>query len=132
MSKFLKLNAIGADLFTEEIILNSDYVIVVEKEVNINEDEELSDFVERKKWDISAASLIIKQDAIDFIDYVCERGRCLMERYFSIKEIAQTGICSEATVKRWIASGKLKSYKFGRSRKIAESDLNEFIKTCRR
>ncbi|HHF1113699.1 helix-turn-helix domain-containing protein [Haemophilus influenzae] len=42
------------------------------------------------------------------------------------------GICSEATVKRWIASGKLKSYKFGRSRKIAESDLNEFIKTCRR
>ncbi|HHF3652455.1 TPA: helix-turn-helix domain-containing protein [Haemophilus influenzae] len=63
---------------------------------------------------------------------VCERGRCLMERYFSIKEIAQTGICSEATVKRWIASGKLKSYKFGRSRKIAESDLNEFIKTCRR
>ena len=54
-----------------------------------------------------------------------------MERYFSIKEIVQTGICSEATVKRWISSGKLKSYKFGRARKIAESDLNEYIKTCR-
>ena len=54
-----------------------------------------------------------------------------MERYFSIKEIVQTGSCSEATVKRWIARGKLKSYKFGRSRKIAESDLNEYIKTCR-
>ncbi|HHF1127672.1 TPA: helix-turn-helix domain-containing protein [Haemophilus influenzae] len=63
---------------------------------------------------------------------ICERGGFLMERYFSIKEIVQMGICSEATVKRWIASGKLKSYKFGRSRKIAESDLNEFIKTCRR
>lgn len=53
------------------------------------------------------------------------------ERYFSIKEIVETGLCSEATLKRRMKEGKLKSYKLGRSRKIAESDLKEYLKTCR-
>ncbi len=53
------------------------------------------------------------------------------DRYFSIKEIAETGLCSEPTIKRWIASGKLKSYKFGRSRKVAESDLNAYLAICK-
>ena len=50
---------------------------------------------------------------------------------FQLKEIAETGLCSEPTIKRWIASGKLKSYKFGRSRKVAESDLNAYLAICK-
>ena len=51
------------------------------------------------------------------------------ERYFSVREIVETGLCSEATLKRRMKEGKLKSYKLGRSRKIAESDLNAFLAT---
>ncbi|WP_434321498.1 hypothetical protein [Haemophilus influenzae] len=105
MSKFLKLNAIGADLFTEEIILNSDYVIAVEKEVNINEYEELSDFVEREKWDISAASLIIKQDAIDFIDYVCERTWDLVPDKFAACPADLSALCIGSN-RLWVTNSK--------------------------
>ncbi|HED4409022.1 TPA: helix-turn-helix domain-containing protein, partial [Pasteurella multocida] len=34
--------------------------------------------------------------------------------------------------KRLVASGKIKSLKIGRSRKIAESDLKEYIISCQK
>ena len=40
------------------------------------------------------------------------------DRYFSIKEIAETGLCSEPTIKRWIASGKLKSISLAEAGKL--------------
>ncbi|HHT7855887.1 helix-turn-helix domain-containing protein [Pasteurella multocida] len=53
-------------------------------------------------------------------------------KYFSIQELARRGLGSESKIKKLVASGKIKSFKIGRSRKIAESDLNEYIKSCRR
>ncbi|EJZ80451.1 TPA: helix-turn-helix domain-containing protein [Pasteurella multocida] len=53
-------------------------------------------------------------------------------KYFSIQELAQRGLGSESKIKRLVASGKIKSLKIGRSRKIAESDLNEYIKSCQK
>lgn len=52
-------------------------------------------------------------------------------RYFSIKELVEKGLGSKAKLDRLIASGKLPSYKFGRSRKISETDLNNYLKSCR-
>ncbi len=51
-------------------------------------------------------------------------------KYFSIQELVQRGLGSEAKIKRLVASGKIKSLKIGRSRKIAESDLKEYIISC--
>ncbi|MFC0992328.1 helix-turn-helix domain-containing protein [Pasteurella multocida] len=53
-------------------------------------------------------------------------------KYFSIQELAMRGIGSESKIKRLVSSGKIKSFKIGRYRKIAESDLNEYIKSCQR
>ncbi|HDR1856410.1 TPA: helix-turn-helix domain-containing protein [Pasteurella multocida] len=53
-------------------------------------------------------------------------------KYFSTQELAQRGLGSESKIKRLVASGKIKSLKIGRSRKIAESDLNEHIKSCQK
>ncbi|HDR1116875.1 TPA: helix-turn-helix domain-containing protein [Pasteurella multocida] len=53
-------------------------------------------------------------------------------KYFSIQELVQRGLGSEAKIKRLVASGKIKSFKIGRSRKIAESDLKEYIISCRK
>ena len=49
------------------------------------------------------------------------------EKYLSPNDLIQKGIASKATIHRWIKNGKLKSYKFGRSRLIAESDLLAFM-----
>ncbi|ODS44890.1 transcriptional regulator [Pasteurella multocida] len=53
-------------------------------------------------------------------------------KYFSIQELVQRGLGSEAKIKRLLASGKIKSLKIGRSRKIAESDLKEYIISCQK
>ncbi len=53
-------------------------------------------------------------------------------KYFSIQELVQRGLGSEAKIKRLFASGKIKSLKIGRSRKIAESDLKEYIISCQK
>ncbi|BDE03022.1 helix-turn-helix domain-containing protein [Pasteurella multocida] len=53
-------------------------------------------------------------------------------KYFSIQELVQRGLGSEAKIKRLVASGKIKSLKIGRSRKIAESDLKEYIISCQK
>lgn len=53
------------------------------------------------------------------------------ERYFSVKELVERGIGSAATIGRLIRSGKLRSYKLGGSRKIAESDLAAYLNSCR-
>ncbi|WP_052121878.1 helix-turn-helix domain-containing protein [Gallibacterium anatis] len=52
----------------------------------------------------------------------------LDERYFSISDLVKKGIGSKSTIQRFIKTGKLKSYKFGCSVLIAESDLLEFMK----
>ncbi|OZN24893.1 transcriptional regulator [Actinobacillus seminis] len=39
---------------------------------------------------------------------------------------------SKAKIKRMISSGKLPSYKFGRSRLISEIDLVNYIKSCQK
>lgn len=53
-------------------------------------------------------------------------------KYFSIQELAQRGLGSESKIKILVASGKIKSLKIGRSCKRAESDLDEYIKSCQR
>ncbi|HDR1285888.1 TPA: helix-turn-helix domain-containing protein [Pasteurella multocida] len=54
-----------------------------------------------------------------------------MRNIFQFKN-SQRGLGSESKIKRLVASGKIKSLKIGRSRKIAESDLNEHIKSCQK
>lgn len=49
------------------------------------------------------------------------------ERYFSVNDLVEKGIGSKATIFRFVKSGALKSYKFGRSLLIAESDLIAFM-----
>lgn len=48
-------------------------------------------------------------------------------RFFTISDITNCLGVSSRTVRRWIASGELKAHRFGRSVRIAESDLNDFI-----
>lgn len=48
-------------------------------------------------------------------------------RFFTIRQVAQLIDVSIRSVRRWIASGELKTHRFGRSVRIAESDLNDFI-----
>ncbi len=49
------------------------------------------------------------------------------EKYFSISDLVKKGIGSKSKIQRLIHSGKLRSWKFGRSRLIAESDLINFM-----
>ncbi|WP_424411176.1 helix-turn-helix domain-containing protein [Pasteurella sp. PK-2025] len=53
-------------------------------------------------------------------------------RYFSIQELSKKGLGSVSKLKRLVADGKIKSFKIGRSRKIAESDLVEYINSCQK
>lgn len=53
-----------------------------------------------------------------------------MEKYYSVKELIEYGLGSESTIFRLIRSNKLKSCKFGRSRKVPESALEDYISSC--
>lgn len=53
-------------------------------------------------------------------------------KYFSINDLVEKGMGSKAKIKRMISSGKLPSYKFGRSRLISEIDLVNYIKSCQK
>lgn len=45
----------------------------------------------------------------------------------TVKDVAKRLTVSDKTVKNWIKNGSLKAYKFGRSYKVDEIDLLEFI-----
>ncbi|MCI7719079.1 helix-turn-helix domain-containing protein [[Pasteurella] aerogenes] len=53
-----------------------------------------------------------------------------MEKYYSVKELVDCGLASESTIFRLIRNKKLKSFKFGRSRKIPESEVKAYISSC--
>jgi excisionase family DNA binding protein len=52
-------------------------------------------------------------------------------RFFTIPEIAEQLRVSERTVSRRIASGELKSHKFGAAVRISEDDFRAFVATQR-
>ena len=54
-----------------------------------------------------------------------------MSRFFSIGEVARNLGVSTRTVQRWIASGELIAHRFGRTVRIAESDLILFLEKHR-
>jgi len=47
--------------------------------------------------------------------------------YLSRRDISQIAGVSLATVDRWLASGRLRSSRCGRIRRVARSDLDQFI-----
>lgn len=49
------------------------------------------------------------------------------EKYYTIKEVAETLKVAYLTVYRWIKSGKLPSYKAGKQYRIKKNDLDTFI-----
>ena len=52
----------------------------------------------------------------------------IMEKYYSAKEAAEEFNLSEKTLKDWLRAGKIKGEKVGRSWKIAESVLRDYLK----
>ncbi len=53
--------------------------------------------------------------------------------FLTCEEVSQKTGFALATIWKWIRQKKLPAYRFGRSYKIKESDLNEFLKarkTC--
>ena len=53
------------------------------------------------------------------------------EKYYSVKELAEKFDVCELTILRKVRSGKLKSVKPFRDYRISESDLQEYIKSCK-
>ena len=81
MSKFLKLNAVcfsNGSFRTERIVLNSDFIIGFYPECNIKDGENIEDFVART-LDIDASMILLKKDAIEIVDYQCERAVCFLD-----------------------------------------------------
>ncbi|WP_443090352.1 helix-turn-helix domain-containing protein [Basfia succiniciproducens] len=50
------------------------------------------------------------------------------EHYYSIKELVEKGLGSKATLHRMIKNGRLKKVKFGRSTRIAESEIARYLR----
>lgn len=56
------------------------------------------------------------------------RGLKMLEnKYFTVQQLVKKGLGSKAKIHRLISSGKLRSFKLGRSRKIAESAVEEYL-----
>jgi excisionase family DNA binding protein len=51
----------------------------------------------------------------------------MMEKFFSIKEVAEQQRVHANTVRAWIAKGWLKAHKVGGRVRIYESDLQAFL-----
>ncbi len=51
--------------------------------------------------------------------------------FWTVKGIADHLDVSTRTVMRWIADGDLIAHKFGRSTRISDADLADFIRICR-
>jgi len=50
-----------------------------------------------------------------------------MEKLYSIKELSEYLKVHQGSIRRWIASGKLKSSRIGGAIRITENQLQEFI-----
>jgi excisionase family DNA binding protein len=53
------------------------------------------------------------------------------ERYLTLPEVAERLKVSRRTIYRWIKSGDLNAYQFGREYRITESALKEFLEAHR-
>lgn len=51
--------------------------------------------------------------------------------FLKIKDIAATLRVTERTVRRWIASGELPTYRFGGSLRISPQDFEAFVRASR-
>jgi excisionase family DNA binding protein len=52
---------------------------------------------------------------------------CVVDKLYTIPEVAEIIKCSRRGVEEWIKSGKLKHVKIGRLIRIKEKDLQNFI-----
>ncbi len=50
------------------------------------------------------------------------------DRYQTVKELAERLEISEATVRQWIKSGDLRAIDIGKGWRIADTDLDRFLK----
>ena len=53
------------------------------------------------------------------------------ERYLTLPEVAERLKVSRRTIYRWIKSGDLDAYQFGREYRITESALKDFLEAHR-
>lgn len=53
------------------------------------------------------------------------------DQLLTTKEVAERLSVSKTTVKRWIADGKLKAYKFGRDYKVEARSVEALISSSR-
>ncbi len=51
------------------------------------------------------------------------------DRYQTVQELAERLDVSEATVRQWIKSGALRAIDIGKGWRIADTDLEHFLKT---
>jgi excisionase family DNA binding protein len=51
------------------------------------------------------------------------------DRYQTVKELAERLEVSEATVRQWIKSGDLRAIDIGKGWRIADTDLERFLKS---
>jgi excisionase family DNA binding protein len=51
------------------------------------------------------------------------KGGEKMNKYYSIKEVASALSLAEVTIRKWIASGKIKATKLGKSVRISEEEI---------
>ena len=51
--------------------------------------------------------------------------------FYTIEEVAQRLNLSTKSIRRWVRSGDLAAHRFGRSLRIAESDLKNFLERRR-
>ena len=49
------------------------------------------------------------------------------EKLYSVKEAAQIFNVTDRTIRNWIETGKIESYRFGLSYKIPENSIEEFM-----
>jgi excisionase family DNA binding protein len=51
------------------------------------------------------------------------KGGEKMNKYYSIKEVASALSLAEVTIRKWIASGKIKATKLGKAVRISEEEI---------
>lgn len=56
------------------------------------------------------------------------KGGVLMEKLYSVKQIADLLGIAEITIRQWIQHDKIKSVKIGNSRRVPESEVNRLHK----
>lgn len=50
-----------------------------------------------------------------------------MEKYYSVKELSQSLGLAEITIRQWIQQGKIESIKFGKARRIPQSEVDKLL-----